>query len=268
MKRLVITDTAPLYATPAYDAETADEALCGMVVEVLEEKEGFCRVRTHYRYEGFTPSVCLSSDGVENWVLMEKRYATAPFLDIMTQPKVQASRLGFVPRGGILALSGQEDQGWQPVALPDGRCGYVRSTHLAELPRPWHQAKEPDLRELIVQTALSYLGTQYRWGGKTPAGIDCSGLASMAYMLCGSLIYRDADLKDGFDLHEIPIEKINKGDLIFFPGHVVVYIGEGRYVHATGKDGSDGVVVNSFNPKDPLYREDLEAADKCVGSLF
>ena len=70
----------------------------------------------------------------------------------------------------------------------------------------------------------SYLGAQYRWGGKTPLGIDCSGIVSMAYLLNGVTIYRAAAIKSGFALHEISLEAAKPGDLLFFPGHVAMYL--------------------------------------------
>ena len=66
-------------------------------------------------------------------------------------------------------------------------------------------------REQVIQSAFRYLGTPYRWGGKTPAGIDCSGLCSMAYMLNGAYIYRDAKIMDGFPLKEITREELKRG---------------------------------------------------------
>ncbi|MFR6589933.1 MAG: C40 family peptidase [Gallintestinimicrobium sp.] len=57
---------------------------------------------------------------------------------------------------------------------------------------------EEAFRESIMQTAYSCLGTQYRWGGKTACGIDCSGLAFMSYFRNGILIWRDAAIKEGY----------------------------------------------------------------------
>ena len=47
---------------------------------------------------------------------------------------------------------------------------------------------------------MMYMGTHYRWGSKSPRGIDCSGMVSMAYMLCGIFIHRDAKLLEGYPL--------------------------------------------------------------------
>ena len=99
-------------------------------------------------------------------------------------------------------------------------------------------------------------------------GIDCSGLCSMAYMLCGVLIYRDAKIVPGFPVHSIPFEQVKEGDLLFFPGHVAMYLGEGKFLHSTAHNGSDGVVVNSLNPDDPDYRADLDQGMTAVGTIF
>jgi len=115
---------------------------------------------------------------------------------------------------------------------------------------------------------LSYLGVQYRWGGKTPLGIDCSGLVSMAYLLNGVIIYRDAAIKPGFALHEISFEAAKPGDLLFFPGHVAMYLGEGRFVHSTGHTGTEGVILSSLAEGAPDYRADLKESMTAVASIF
>ena len=100
-------------------------------------------------------------------------------------------------------------------------------------------------------------------------GIDCSGLAFMSYLLCGILIYRDARIMPGFPVREIPMgNPAEKGDLLFFPGHVAVSLGEGRFVHATAYPGCGCVTVNSLNEKDPDYRRDLREKLIAVGSIF
>ena len=115
---------------------------------------------------------------------------------------------------------------------------------------------------------MLYQGTHYRWGGKSPLGIDCSGLASMAYMLCGILIYRDANIVEGFPIREIDRARMKPGDLLFFPGHVAMYMGDGRYCHSTGRSGDDGFTINSLDPDAADFRPDLAAKLSAVGSYF
>lgn len=172
-------------------------------------------------------------------------------------------------KGAVVAiLDIPDEKGWVKISLWDGRIGYLKSKFLGDYMENTESKKEEELRQDIVKTALSYLGTQYRWGGKSPLGIDCSGLCSMAYMIHGVLIFRDARIKEGFPVREISYEVMKPADLLYFPGHIAMYIGQGKYIHATAKNGSDGVVINSLDPLDKDYRDDLSKSLKAVGSIF
>ncbi len=276
MKAVVIASVCPIMTEPRRDCELADEALFGMVVEVLERTNAdYWRVRTHYRYEGYAQASCLLADdraaaaweNRERKVIFHKNSA-----DVMHEPKVQSWPLVTLPLGALVApvedARGCEgDEGWTLVELPDSRRGYVRTSWLETcFDRPV-DLPEDVLRSRLVSTAMLYKGTQYRWGGKTPMGIDCSGLVSMSYLLNGMVIYRDAHIKPDFDMIEIDPRDMKPGDAIFFKGHVALYIGGGKYIHSTGKVGSDGVDINSLNPADPDYREDLTRKIEHIGSF-
>ena len=226
--------------------------------------------------------------------------------DVLTLPKVQGVRLAELERGAVLRRlpdpEAEAHTGWAKVGLVDGRSGYVRDVALepvrfsmtaiftqeagrtfdealakAEGCKPeelvpraidrWFGGSEEAFRNALAEQAKKYLGTEYRWGGKSGRGIDCSGLVSSAYMQCGVLIYRDAKLVEGWPMHKIPLEQAKRGDALYFPGHIALYLGEGRYIHSTGAARSGGVVLNSLDPADPLYREDLVKSLYAVGSL-
>lgn len=268
---VVISDIAPLYTKPEPMCELADEALYGMTVEVLEACGDYRCVRTHYRYEGWAPAVCLREDdaAAAAWDAAPKLVVQKPYIDVLDRPKVQGGCLQSMPRGALLCPEGAPDESrWQPVRLADGRLGYTKETYLAPPAPLWQGGGEAQLRKAVCDTALSYLGAQYRWGGKTPLGIDCSGLVSMAYLLHGVIIYRDAAFKPGFALKKITIEQAKPGDLLFFPGHVAMYLGEGRFIHATGHTGTEGVILSSLHADAPDYRADLLHTLKAVGSIF
>lgn len=193
--------------------------------------------------------------------------------------------------------------GWAKVALLDGRTGYVRDVALEPVRfemtavfsqreglafddalagarnitagelvpqalQAWYDGSEEAFRDAVCAQAKKYLGTEYRWGGKSGRGIDCSGLVSSAYMQCGVLIYRDARIVEGWPMHQISFADKKRGDALYFPGHIALYLGEGRYIHSTGASASGGVVINSLDPADPLYREDLVKSLYAVGSVF
>ena len=270
MKAIVNKAACMLHSRPTRESSLADEVLYGMVVELLEEvAPGWYRVRTHYRYEGFAAAEDLLMENAEDWEQQPKLLVlNKNNCDVLSEARVQGYPMQELVRGSLVIPLGEGEDGWQKVQLADGRTGFLPSSIVVPQPLVPVSREEAELRKALVDTAMLYQGTHYRWGGKSPRGIDCSGLCSMAYMLCGILIYRDADIKEGFPLREIPVGQMKPGDLIFFPGHVAMYIGEDRYCHSTGRSGSNGFAINSLNPADPDYREDLHQKITKIGSYF
>ncbi len=273
MKYALVNHTiASLMKETTRDSVLIDEDLYGMKVEIIAEPvKGWYQIKTHYRYIGYVhySELLIDNEMVTTWEKADKKVVLQSYVDVLSMPKVQGHHMISLTRGAVISILGEANEdGWVKVGLCDGRIGYMKEKFLGEFITSWCLENEKKLRKNIVQSALTYMGTQYRWGGRSSLGIDCSGLSSMAYMLNGVVIYRDADIVEGFPIHEISYEDRRPCDLLFFPGHVAIYIGDDRYIHSTGKNGSDGVVINSLNPRDPDFREDLLQKLKAVGSIF
>lgn len=93
---------------------------------------------------------------------------------------------------------------------------------------------KPTLGDRAVRIALKAVGVPYRWGGASPAsGFDCSGLVHWAYRHVGVELPHSSYAL--YDLgRAVPRSRLRTGDLMFFYGlgHVGMYIGRGRMVHA------------------------------------
>lgn len=267
-KGIVKLPSAFLRTAPGERAEISDEVFHGMEVEIKGEERGWFWVETEYRYRGYLSREALRRCAwfVRAWEQPGKNQVLSAFCDVLEHPSFQSGILLTLPRGSRLLPEGKPENGWQQVLLADGRRGWARAGQLSPLPEG--RLREEAFRRRVVQTAMSYLGAPYRWGGKSPLGIDCSGLCSMAYLMCGVAIFRDSALKEGFPVRKILPENAAPGDLLYFPGHIALYLGEGRYLHSTGRPGSDGVVLNSLDPAAPDYREDLAQSLCTAGSIF
>jgi cell wall-associated NlpC family hydrolase len=137
----------------------------------------------------------------------------------------------------------EERVGWAKVETAYAYPGWVRWQDLAGVSDAgWLNSVATD----PVEHARTLLGTRYEWGGMTSAGIDCSGLVHMAFRACGHLVPRDADQQEkaGQRLSE---NDLRTGDLITYgpleeADHIAFWVGGGRILHSTQRDGIDGVV--------------------------
>ena len=279
MKAIAAKTVVSLRAKPSLRICLDDELLYGMTADILEEvsdadgaETEWVHIRTEYRHEAYCrkEDLLIGRDRAVRWDSGPLCTVTQAYADVLSEPEVQGICRESLTRGGRLIRIGEAfgREGWTEVELADGRKGYTKESFLGPCYRHLFTTDEEEFRRKLTETAKGYLGTQYRWGGKSPLGIDCSGLTSMCYMLCGVFIYRNARLMEGFPIREIGKEEMKPGDLLYFPGHIAMYLGNDRYIHSTGKNGSDGVVINSLNPAHEDFRPDLRGMLEHAGSLF
>jgi len=100
-------------------------------------------------------------------------------------------------------------------------------------PQPAPRRAPLSLGQRAVRIAALELGTPYRYGGSGPGGFDCSGLVAYVYGRLGIALPHNAAAQFGYGR---PVDQghLKPGDLVFFHGlgHVGLYIGHGRMIHA------------------------------------
>lgn len=304
---IVTVPNAFLYETSCAE-HVSDELLSGWIVTVRNRQGDFLEVTTDYGYTGWlrasavrkiTAGECCIRDfkGTGN-NSVSPAVLCRGITDILEKPRVQSAVLSTLFMGSHVWILGRPEDGWQRIKMAGGICGYVPAVSLLLSGRNFSEFSGncrngrsgslafsngnfsgsatdcsasfscSNLRQKVLHYAKSYLGVQYRWGGKTHAGIDCSGLAFMSYYMCGIAIYRDAAIMEGYPVREIPLDQIRPADLIYFPGHVALYLGNGEYIHSTGNLADFGCTINSLNPYSSIYRKDLAENITAAGSVF
>jgi gamma-D-glutamyl-L-lysine dipeptidyl-peptidase len=163
---------------------------------------------------------------------------------VRAQPDDDAEQVTQALRGEPLELEEQRGE-WARVRTAYGYPGWVRETAL----EPGEGELVADASGSPVDVARSYLGTRYLWGGMTEAGIDCSGLVHMSFRRVGRLVPRDADQQEEAGLECLDPEL---GDLVTYgeeaADHIAFWVGDGRILHSTGRDGGIGVVEEEEPP--------------------
>ena len=107
-------------------------------------------------------------------------------------------------------------------------------------------------RNDVALYAMSLLDTRYAWGGRGPAmGFDCSGLVAHVYKEAAGMKLRGSSADLGRLSRPVDTARLQAGDLVFFNtlgarhSHVGVYVGDGRFVHASNE--RTGVRIDHLN---------------------
>ena len=94
-------------------------------------------------------------------------------------------------------------------------------------------------RQAIISMAYQYIGVPYVWGGKSPSGFDCSGLTTYCYENCGVDVggnrttYQLISWMQERGTWRTSMDELQPGDMLFpSAGHVAIYLGNGRMIHA------------------------------------
>ena len=208
----------PVRSQPADTSEMVTQLLYGEYFKILEERGKWSRIRIAFdSHEGWVSNNQLQKIDEELYDhhYDETRIYSADLIEFISD---ETGDLIHIPMGSLLNFANSRDLSFEGRTV----SGIKDKTQ-------------------IVNTASLYLNTPYLWGGKTPFGIDCSGLTQMVYMLNGHSLKRNSSdqAKQGEALSFI--EESEPGDLAFFDDnegniiHVGIMMQDNYIIHVDGK---------------------------------
>ena len=222
---------APLRNAPSPDAELATQALKGERATIYDRNS-----------EGWAWGQ-LSSDGYVGWLpdraLVKPsgpptHKVTAIRTFAFPGPSIKLPPVTSLLMGTTIIVTRQ-----------DGAFAVTREGWYLPLP---HVGDISDHADDFVAVAERFVGTPYLWGGKSSLGIDCSGLVQVSLNAAGTGCPRDSDMQqDGLgralDLAET--KKLQRGDLIFWKGHVAIARDANTLIHANAHHMATAVEATS-----------------------
>lgn len=212
----------PMRDEPSDKSEMINQILFGEHFKILEARKKWSRIRlAHDSYEGWICNKQLLEISEDDYKQLDKDVSTitTDILDIIKkdqhQPIVIGSILPFYKSGH--ANINSEMYEFNGLTTP----GFVK-------------------KHKLIENALIFLKAPYLWGGRSPLGIDCSGLTQIVYRLQGIDLPRDAYMQAKVGTTLSFIEESEPGDLAFFDNaegkviHVGIILKNNHILHASG----------------------------------
>lgn len=210
------------------NAVTVSQGLYGEHVEIVRKHGDWYAIRnTRDAYEGYV--LCNSLGRAE---APSTHTVCVRSTLLFATPDIKSRIVQCVPFGAELVLVREHNN--QFFLTADGE--YVWRSHC----RVHRQAgahsvavAQRDAEDLAGFAANLFLGAPYLWGGRSPAGFDCSGLVQMAAFAVGRELPRDSGQQERHLTNEIAYGERRRADLVFWPGHVGILMNAFDLLHAT-----------------------------------
>ncbi len=211
-----------LRANPDRSTGIDTQLLFGETVRVYDEQNGWLWVKNdHDSYVGWT-----EKEVINETIHPTTHVVCAPRTYFYPEPNLKAPHKGIRSIGSLLQIVGEdENKGTKYSILSTGEA--IVTKHIR--PKGKYTAD-------YVSVAESLLGAPYLWAGATAFGLDCSGLVQLSFRMAGVDVLRDSDMQAA--TIGIPLKigenynKLQRGDLVFWRGHVGICQGDGMMIHA------------------------------------
>jgi hypothetical protein len=228
MDLFICTNTyIALRSAPTHKSEMVSQILFGERFSIIESSGRWLRIETFFdHYSGWVDSF---HGGYSSW--------HDEGSGIITGQEIVCTR----EDGSLMRLF----PGSELFGLNDDMSAFTIGQHTYRLKEAQASLLRPHAS--VMETALLFLNAPYLWGGRTPAGTDCSGLAQTVYKIHGIALPRDAAQQAEQGLTINFFSDANPGDMLFFStdtdniSHTGILLDKKIIIHASGMVRRDRV---------------------------
>ena len=177
---------------------------------------------------------------VEAARLVTKGTVTSSILNIRVSKSTKAKKITTLKRGAKVTLLSNNSK-WVAVKVK-GRVGYTQGKYIRIANGGTASATTMSKGQSVVNYAKRFLGNPYRWGGTSlTRGADCSGYVMSVYRHFGKSLPHSSYAQRKVGRRVGSLSKAKPGDIICYSGHVAIYMGNNRVIHASNR--KDGIKI-------------------------
>jgi gamma-D-glutamyl-L-lysine dipeptidyl-peptidase len=258
----------PVRSEPSHKSEMVTQVLFGELFRILLIENDWARVRLTY-------------DDYEGWVNLSQiqLLSEKEFLHLFNAEAAVTLDL-------VQLISNQTRNTIAPLIIGSSLPGFVNGDFTILNDHYYYDGTVAEIspfdtvstlkdhlkaKHTIISDAMLYMNAPYLWGGRTPFGIDCSGLVQMVFKIKKIKLLRDASQQA---THGEPLNFVSEaepGDLAFFDDeegnitHVGIMVDKSRIIHASGKVRMDTIDHEGiYNVEEQRYTHKLRLLKRIV----
>jgi hypothetical protein len=254
---ICLLSVVPVRETISHHSEMVTQLLFGELCLIEDQYQEWYKIRIQFdHYEGWVEKkqLCLIGENIYNQILHQsvKTYVNAPVAFVRSKNGEMPVCLG----SSLPCFENGPFQIGNDVWTYDGGEDYACSKQTPERLSFW---------------ALKYIRSPYLWGGRSPFGIDCSGLMQNVFRMCGYTLPRDAAQQAELGQVINMVSEAKPGDLLFFDNaegnitHVGLLVENNHIIHASGEVRMDKIDhYGIFNETTGAYSHQLRLIKRLI----
>jgi cell wall-associated NlpC family hydrolase len=213
----------------------------------IEKREVFClkryKIRSKVSVLIILAAICMSSlfwqTKMEASAASSSGWVTANSLTVRSKASASSAKYGYLHKGDKITITGSSGNFYKFTY--NKKTAYVSKSYISSKKVSSKENTGSD----VIEYATQFVGNPYKWGGTSlTKGADCSGFVQSVYKHFGYSLPRTSSSQRSAG-KSVSWSNRQPGDIICYNGHVALYMGNNKIVHANST--RTGIIISSVN---------------------